>query len=292
MGLLNKIFGTEDTEKKADELKTICRRYEACQNSLKRMAGELYHKRKDYLKEILSIQEMLSSFENLPSWCSEDISFAIEQVKDFRTAVEYENNPKKFAETTDQTGRTAAFIGTGTAAGAAIATLGPSAAMSIATVLGTASTGTAISALSGVAATNAALAWLGGGAIAAGGSGVAGGTLLLGMFGPIGVAVGAVSAVGGLLFMNSKNKEKRSEIEKHIDTIKRDIHTIEPKLTRLSTLIVRSDNNYQKRLRPMEKWMKSVLPRDYSLWDDEKKHSLEKLVNAVSNTVQLINERI
>ena len=142
------------------------------------------------------------------------------------------------------------------------------------------------------AATNAALAWLGGGAIAAGGSGVAGGTLLLGMFGPIGVAVGAVSAVGGIMFMNSKNKEKRAEIEKNINTIKQDIQTIEPKLTKLTTLIARSDNNYQKRLRTMENWMKTVSPRDYSLWDDDKKHSLEKLVNAVSNTAQLINERI
>ena len=164
--------------------------------------------------------------------------------------------------------------------------------MSIATVLGTASTGTAISALSGVAATNAALAWLGGGAIAAGGSGIAGGALFLGMFGPIGIAVGAVSAAGGLMLRNSKNKERRAELEKNIDTIKRDIQTIEPKLARLSELIARSNSNQQKRLRPMANWMRNVSPRDYSRWDDDKKHSLEKLVNAISNTAQLINERI
>lgn len=292
MGLFNKIFGSGETEKKVDELKAICRRYENCQSKLKRLAGELYYKRKGYLNEILLIQKQLSSFENLPNWCSEDINYAVEQIKDFRTAVEYENNPKKFAENTDRTGRTAAYIGAGTAAGAAIATLGSSAAMSIATVLGTASTGTAISALSGVAATNAALAWLGGGAIAAGGSGIAGGALFLGMFGPIGIAVGAVSAAGGLMLMNSKNKERRAELEKNIDTIKRDIQTIEPKLARLSELIARSNSNQQKRLRPMANWMRNVSPRDYSRWDDDKKHSLEKLVNAISNTAQLINERI
>lgn len=292
MGILNKIFGSEETEKKVNELKTICRSYEMCKNSLKLLAGELYYKRKEYLKELLSIQKQLSSVKNLPAWCFEDINSAIEQIKDFRTAVEFENNPKKFAEVTDQTGRTAVFIGTGTVAGAAIATLGPSAAMSIATVLGTASTGTAISALSGVAATNAALAWLGGGAIAAGGSGVAGGTLLLGMFGPIGVAVGAVSTVGGFMFMRSKNKEKRAEIEKNIDTIKRDILTIKPKLTRLSMLIKRSDNNYQLRFIVSINWLKSVQPKDYKQWNDTQRHELEKLINAVSNTVQLINERI
>jgi hypothetical protein len=41
-------------------------------------------------------------------------------------------------------------------------------------MLATASTGTAIGTLSGAAATNATLAWLGGGALSAGGFGMAG----------------------------------------------------------------------------------------------------------------------
>ena len=49
----------------------------------------------------------------------------------------------------------------------------------IATTFGVASTGTAISTLSGAAATNAALAWLGGGALAAGGGGMAAGEAFL-----------------------------------------------------------------------------------------------------------------
>lgn len=47
-------------------------------------------------------------------------------------------------------------------------------------ILGTASTGTAISTLTGIAASNATLAWLGGGALAVGGGGVALGTCVLG----------------------------------------------------------------------------------------------------------------
>lgn len=62
--------------------------------------------------------------------------------------------------------------------------------MAIATTLGTASTGTAISALSGAAATNAALAWLGGGALATGGGGVAAGEAFLALAGPVGWAIG------------------------------------------------------------------------------------------------------
>jgi hypothetical protein len=50
--------------------------------------------------------------------------------------------------------------------------------LSLASAVGTASTGTAINTLYGIAATNATYAWLGGGSLAAGGFGVAGGTVL------------------------------------------------------------------------------------------------------------------
>lgn len=62
-------------------------------------------------------------------------------------------------------------------------------------MLASASTGTAISALSGAAATNATLAWLGGGTLAAGGGGVAAGTLVLGglVAGPAIMVIGFVA---------------------------------------------------------------------------------------------------
>lgn len=64
-------------------------------------------------------------------------------------------------------------------------------------LLATASTGTAISTLSGAAATNATLAWLGGGTIAAGGGGVALGTMILG-----GVVAGPALAIFGHIVGN------------------------------------------------------------------------------------------
>ena len=61
--------------------------------------------------------------------------------------------------------------------------------------LGTASTGTAIGGLSGVAATNATLAWLGGGSLAAGGGGMALGSMVLG-----GIIAGPALLIAGGIF--------------------------------------------------------------------------------------------
>lgn len=79
-----------------------------------------------------------------------------------------------------------------------------------------ASTGTAITALSGAAATNATLAWFGGGSLAAGGAGMAGGTLVLG-----GIVAGPVIAVGGLM-LSSKAKKNLAEAKKRVAKAKRE----------------------------------------------------------------------
>lgn len=71
--------------------------------------------------------------------------------------------------------------------------------------LATASTGTAISSLSGVAATNATLAWFGGGSLAAGGLGMAGGTMVLG-----GIVAGPVLAVGGMVLASKAEEAKEN----------------------------------------------------------------------------------
>ena len=83
----------------------------------------------------------------------------------------------------------------GAAAGAAGGFAAAGATTSAVMALGTASTGTAIASLSGVAATNATLATLGGGAIAAGGGGMALGSAILSA-----TTLGAGVLVGGVIF--------------------------------------------------------------------------------------------
>ena len=270
MGFIGTILGSKAVEEYVKEYKKVHSQYVKNQESLRTQALLLYGKRKLYVKILESIPQRLSSINNLPPWC---------------------NNDYKFAELTDKTGRTAAQILGTAATGTAIATLGPTAAMSIATVVGTASTGTAISALTGAAATNAALAWLGGGAVAAGGAGIAGGNLLLGLLGPIGWTIAGLGTAGGIFAARLKNKSKLKELEAQVEIMKHYNENVVPQLRHLSSLIVRSDDN-QKRLEDSLVWLNTVFPKDYQQWNEDQKHKLEVLINIVFISVQLINERI
>ena len=104
----------------------------------------------------------------------------------------------------------------GTAGGFAAAGATTSAVMA----LGTASTGTAIASLSGAAATNATLAALGGGALSAGGGGMALGSAVLG-----GATLGVGLLAAGVIFnvtgskLSDKADEAWAQMKKAEDTI-------------------------------------------------------------------------
>lgn len=124
-------------------------------------------------------------------------------------AEQVRNIQQEYSDCISTSTKTGAAIG---AVGTGIATLAPSAAMGIATTFGVASTGTAIADLSGAVATRAALAWLGGGAVAAGGGGMAAGQLLLTLAGPVGWALTAASfTVSGFFFYRNYKSRKRME---------------------------------------------------------------------------------
>lgn len=121
-------------------------------------------------------------------------------------------------------------LGTGAVSGA-LAAMGAYGAVG---TLATASTGAAISGLSGAAATNATLAWLGGGALSAGGFGMAGGMLALG-----GIVLGPALAIGGFM-MAGKAEEaltKANEYEANVDSAIAEIETVKVALKAIRTSI-------------------------------------------------------
>ncbi|GJF26459.1 hypothetical protein [Streptomyces sp. HO565] len=103
----------------------------------------------------------------------------------------------------------------GGAAGVAVGGAAAYGAFTAAALFGTASTGAAISTLSGVAATNATLAVLGGGTLAAGGAGMAGGTLLL--TGMVAAPAAALAAAGFYVLRQRRNKKEEERLRTEVE---------------------------------------------------------------------------
>lgn len=173
--------------------------------------------------------------------------------------------------------------------GAAVGTAGGFAAAGATTAavmaLGTASTGTAIASLSGVAATNATLAALGGGALAAGGGGMALGSAVLGA-----ATLGVGLLVGGAIFgltggkLSDKADEALSQAKKEQAEVARIVNYLDELVKQASSyhrVLEEVNTVYQKHLYDMKMMINYVGRTD---WLDYKPQ--EKLL--VQNTVLLV----
>lgn len=177
------------------------------------------------------------------------------------------------------------------ALGVAVATMGPTVTMGVATTFGVASTGTAIASLSGAAATSAALAWIGGGTLVAGGGGMAAGTALLALAGPVGwtiaggaalvsVGVGTVALVKNRKAAEDLNTE-RLEVEA---AIRRFDHTTAEVDALLELTLTQTEQ--------VAGLSSRVPTADYQSFSDNEKRLAAALVNANLTLAQLINKEI
>jgi hypothetical protein len=152
------------------------------------------------------------------------------------------------------------------------------AAYGIVANLAAASTGTAISTLSGAAATNATLAWLGGGTLAAGGGGVAVGTLVMGGF----AAAPALLCAG--FVMQSEAEKVETETERRIAKI--DKNEAQQWLLHEETKIfIHRVNELEKSTRGIEAELKSLLATsDPSLEEDA--YRVAKVASALGQLLE------
>jgi hypothetical protein len=109
------------------------------------------------------------------------------------------------------------------------------AAWAAVSAFGTASTGAAIGALHGIAAHNAAMAWFGGGALAAGGGGMALGAAVLG-----GVTAVAAIAVNAVL-AHRKANQLIGAIKANVEKILEQTRTVERQITQTRAATERTD---------------------------------------------------
>lgn len=247
------LFNLRERREIQSEYNNLVEKYQNLYESMNSLADSnatkmstLYEDRKKALKEMKLLQFYIESrpesHESLKLGIARAISFS--DIIDKAWQEEVRSKSQNWEQNQDSTIGANAGAAAGMAAGAAVGTMGPAAAMAFATTFGTASTGAAISTLGGAAASNAALAWLGGGAIAAGGSGVAGGTLILSLLGPIGLGIGAAAAITSFIFSRKKNQKTIDELspkiiklQEAVDQVSKAIDVLSSAQNRLNSLI-------------------------------------------------------
>lgn len=224
--------------------------------------------------------EILHSFD--------DFSNTIEKIHNRPMFKEYKKNgvelPKYDKEELDKVSVGAGVL-LGGLGGAAVGTAGGFAAAGATTsavmALGTASTGTAIASLSGAAATNATLAALGGGALAAGGGGIALGTTILGA-----TTLGVGLLVGGVIFNITGNKlsEDADEIwdemikaEKTIETACSYLNDLKSAATEYTDTIIKVRNKYKEHFRYLSYVVNVLKKNDWNDFSDEERIVTENI---------------
>lgn len=281
--MLNNSFRKEELAK----LDRAHKRYEARAKEVGEQSIALMTlRRESSVKLIADVENYINSLANTPKEL--DRSFAQYQAS-FSSFNSIITKLRKDALTADiQTGSSA---GASVAAGVGVAAFAPTAAMAVATTFGAASTGTAISALSGAAATNAALAWLGGGALAAGGGGMAAGNTLLALAGPIGWAVGGILLAGTGIFSYRKNKrigEEAMSKRKEVDVFDT---ALKAALVEIHELIHLTETHTQG-IKELLKTLLAISVQDYSKFNPHQKEQVGSLVNHINSLSVLLNKKV
>ncbi len=229
MSIIGRMFNSfdhgEDLRKLVEELK---KKQELCDEYIKLLnngASDLYSERKKIYSLTEELQLYIVRLKNCPELLHKGVLRALKDSRDILNAWKFEMGESDIS-TDSNNSEELRNLGVA-AVGGAVALSGAPALMAVATTFGTAGTGAAISTLGGAAATNAALAWLGGGALAAGGGGMAAGSLILSLMGPIGwgvLALGTAGTVTSSLLKRKKNDNKidiiKEEIKKKDDFLR------------------------------------------------------------------------
>ena len=268
-------------KQKKSKLQVAQDKAQAAIKEINNAIGELGEYTRSLYKSLTSIQEQFDKIRNVPS----EQKLQYEELKQIRL------NWKQQADKIDKdyknvTVKNAGVGAAGAGLGVAVVTMGPTVAMGVATTFGVASTGTAISTLSGAAATNAALAWLGGGALAVGGGGMAAGNAFLALAGPVGWAMACVSLLAsGLIFWKSKSDKNHLE-NVFIAISERDIKSYELAIIELKERISRIIDENSKLTDAIGEIESFGL--DYNKMSEAQQYALGSYVNLMLSSTQLL----
>lgn len=260
-------------------------RYNSVHEIMVKETEKLYKTRKYVIDIIVDFERIINSIANKPKEFDKKMGLVCIEIRKFRDTEEY------VKEALEKEIKAGLDIAAAAAGGMAFAGMAPSVAMQIATTFGKASTGTAIKALSGAAAQKAALAWLGGGALSAGGAGIAGGQALLALAGPIGWSLSGAAAGISLISMSRSNKEIADRAIDEAKKIMIETEHIQETTKKVENLKAETDSLYNKLKCETEK-MEDLYASNYQLLNSEKKLFLGAIVNNLFSLSCLLNKTV
>lgn len=267
------------------ELERTGKRYDEVYALVSEAGEGLLTLRQEAVRVIEDTEVLVNSIARHPKSFETDIQEINIQREQFKNTIEYGLEQRKVLEIS------AKSAGAGVAAGAAVASMAPTAAMWVATTFGTASTGTAISALSGAAATNAALAWLGGGALAVGGGGMAAGQALLALAGPIGWGVAGTSLAISVWFAWRKKHKIQESKKDEIARLKNCVEALKEIKGKIDAISIETSSLYDNLKNTLSSYA-YLRGGDYTIFSDEQKQALGAIVNNTKALSALLNETI
>ena len=282
------VFNSKLRKRAVESFNKAVERYGASTGKFETAVAGLYSLRLGAAQQVRAVSNHINALANVPREFKVSLERTTAEIRSF------EGKQSEIAKAEAQAKRNAKSSAAGASLGAlgvAIATMGPTVAMGVATTFGVASTGTAIASLSGAAATSAALAWLGGGTLVAGGGGMAAGTALLALAGPVGLTIAGVAALvsAGVGTVAAVMKKKASE-DLNMDRIE-----VEAAIRRFDRTTAEVEALRELTLNQTEQVAElssQVRTADYQSFSDDEKRLAAALVNANLTLAQLINKEI
>ena len=285
--MLNFITHQDDAKKAEKEYNSAKHSYESTVESIKNAAVSLYKKRKIVLDKCVILYNGLLVIKDIPVEFISQIEKALskQQIDPMSFSEDHSRHSVKANEINTEAWKVM-FGGAGVGSGVAMA--GSSVLTALATTFGTAGTGAAISSLSGVAATNAILAWIGGGTLAAGGGGMALGSTILGLMGPVGWGIAGISLAGGGWWIRSKNDKAIAEYQKITDEYIHHRDILANKICEVNNLEKEADEDIAN----LNSYMLYHFPSNFHDFSDKEKLEIKKMVIDIIQSLGHLNRGV
>ena len=285
--MLNFITHQDDAKKAEKELKSAKHSYESIVESIKNAAVSLFKKREIVLDKCIILYNGLLVIIDIPIDFISQIENALskQQINPMSFSEGHSIHYEKAKEENTEAWKVM-FGGAGVGSGVAMA--GSSILTALATTFGSAGTGAAISSLSGVAATNAILAWIGGGTLAAGGGGMALGSTILGLMGPVGWGIAGISLAGGGWWIRSKNDKAIAEYQKISDEYIHHRDILANKICEVNNLEKEADEDIAN----LNSYMLYHFPSNFHDFSDKEKLEIGKMVSDIMQSLRHLNKAV